>query len=371
VKRIPVKIRHNHYDVLIGAGLLGRAGRELLRNLPSPGSQVFVVTSPNVRRHWGEQLEQSLQREKLSYRILEMNDGEPAKRLETVEKLAEQMVQAGADRKTLLVAFGGGVVGDCVGFLGSIFMRGVPVVQIPTTVLAQVDASIGGKTGVNLSAGKNLIGTFHQPRAVLVDPAILETLDQREFRAGLFESLKCGVIRDRALFDFMTRHPEKILAQDRKALERVIVDSVRVKAGVVAADERESGLRRILNFGHTIGHALEAATGYTQLLHGEAVALGMLAATAIARDAAFCKPATAEQIISGIEAYGRPHQASARPDEVMALLKSDKKSVAGKVHWVLPERLGKVVISSEVPETIVKNAIDDITTKEGLSPMTR
>lgn len=363
MKKIPVKLKRNGYDVLIGSGLLQRAGRELRRKLPSENSQILVVTSPNVRRHWGDQLEQSLKGEKLSYCLLEMNDGEPAKRLETVEKLAEQMVRAGADRKALLVAFGGGVVGDCVGFLASIFLRGIPVVQIPTTVLAQVDASIGGKTGVNLDAGKNLIGTFHQPKTVLIDPAILETLDDREFRAGLYEALKCGVIRDRKLFEFMTRQREKILKHDRKALERVIVDSVRVKAQVVAADERESGLRRILNFGHTIGHALEAATGYTQLLHGEAVAWGMVAATNIARDAAFCEPRIANQILMGIAAYGQPPRANFQVDELMALLRSDKKSVAGKTHWVLPVRIGKVIVSSEVPETFVRNAVELITSE--------
>lgn len=361
MKKIPVKLKQNPYDVLIGAGLLGRMGRELRKNLPGKDSRVFVVTSPNVRRHWGEALEKSLVQAKLNYRLLEMNDGEPAKRLKTLEKLAEEMIQAGADRHTLLVAFGGGVVGDSVGFLASIFMRGIPVVQIPTTVLAQVDASIGGKTGVNLRVGKNLIGTFHQPRAVLVDPEILETLDEREFRAGLFESLKCGVIRDRELFRFMTRQRDKILARDRKALERVIVDSVRVKAAVVGADERESGLRRILNFGHTIGHALETATGYTQLLHGEAVAWGMLAVTDIARNIDLCEPDRADQIMAGITAYGRPPRANARTDEVMALLKTDKKSVAGKVHWVLPERIGRVTISSDVPDPVVRQAVHAIT----------
>lgn len=363
MKRIPVKLKHNRYDVLIGPGLLHRAGKELRRNLPSENSQIFVITSPNVRRHWGEQLEESLKREKLSYCLLEMNDGEPAKRLETVETLAERMVRAGADRQALLVAFGGGVVGDSVGFLASIFMRGIPVVQIPTTVLAQVDASIGGKTGVNLDAGKNLIGTFHQPKAVLVDPVVLQTLDEREFRAGLCESLKCGVIRDRKLFEFMMRQRRRILRRERKALERVILDSVRVKADVVAADERESGLRRILNFGHTIGHALEAATGYTQLLHGEAVAWGMLAATAIARDTGFCEPRAADQIMKGIAGYGQVPRPTAGIDEIIALLKSDKKTVAGTVHWVLPERVGKVTISSEVPEIFVRNAVELITSE--------
>jgi len=360
VKKIPVNLKRNGYNVLIGTGLLKRAGRELRRNLPSPGSQVFVVTSPTVRKHWGETLEQSLTREKLSYRMLEMNDGEPAKRLGTVEKLAEQMVRSGADRKTLLVAFGGGVVGDCVGFLASIFMRGVPVVQVPTTVLAQVDASIGGKTGVNLSAGKNLIGTFHQPRAVLVDPTVLETLNEREFHAGLFESLKCGVIRDPKLFEFMAQQPGRILAQDREALERVIVGSVQVKASVVAVDERESGLRRILNFGHTIGHALEAATGYTQLLHGEAVAWGMLAAVEIARHAGVCREETARRIQTAVCAYGPLPPVSAPGDQILGLLAADKKSVAGKVHWVLPKKIGSVVITSEVPPETVRGAIERI-----------
>jgi 3-dehydroquinate synthase len=362
VQRITVKLKQNPYDVLIGTGLLYRAGTELRRNLPSRDSRIFVVTSPHVRHCWGQTLAEALHRAKLSYCFLEMNDGEPAKRLETVEKLAEQMVHAGADRKALLVAFGGGVVGDSAGFLASIFMRGIPVVQIPTTVLAQVDASIGGKTGVNLSNGKNLIGTFHQPQSVLIDPTVLMTLEEREFRAGLYESLKCGVIRDRKLFEFMTSKHEKILAHDGKALERVIIDSVRVKAGVVAADERESGLRRILNFGHTIGHALEAATGYTQLLHGEAIAWGMLAAAAIARDAGFCTPEVAEQITQGIAAYGALPRPRVRPDEVVALLKSDKKTVAGSVHWVLPQRIGRVTVTSDVPGNIVWNAIEGLTT---------
>ena len=175
-----------------------------------------MVTSPKVRRHWGEALEDSLRRATLPFQVLEMHDGEPAKHLHTVEQLAEQLVDAKADRKSLLLAFGGGVVGDSAGFLAAIFMRGIPVVQIPTTVVAQLDASIGGKTGVNLRAGKNLVGSFHQPRAVLVDPDLLKTLDEREFRCGLFEALKCGVIRDAKLFEFMRRNPRKILARNGK-----------------------------------------------------------------------------------------------------------------------------------------------------------
>jgi 3-dehydroquinate synthase len=360
VKRIRVRLKQNGYDVIIGSGLLGRAGLEIKRVLPSRGSRVFVVTSPTVRRHWGDALGNSLAQAKLDCTILEMNDGEPAKRLETVERLAEQMVSSGADRKSLLVALGGGVVGDCAGFLAAIFLRGIPVVQIPTTLLGQVDASIGGKTGVNLRAGKNLIGALHQPRAVLVDPDVLSTLDDREFRAGLFESLKCGIIRDRALFDFMRRQSAKVLARDHKALLRVIVDSIRIKADVVAADEQESDLRRVLNFGHTIGHALESVTGYTHFLHGEAVAWGMIAAAAIACDSGFCAPETSEQIAAGVKTYGPLPAVRCGTAEIMARLSSDKKTVAGKVHFVLPLKIGKVKIAADVPPEVIRQAVEQI-----------
>ncbi|MBZ5533103.1 MAG: 3-dehydroquinate synthase [Acidobacteriia bacterium] len=361
MKRIKVRLKSQSYDVLIASGLLRHAGREVRRLLPSRESRVFVVTSPNVRRRWGGPLEKSLQQAKLHYLVLEMNDGEPSKHLATVEQLAEQMVRAGADRKSLVVAFGGGVVGDSAGFLAAIFLRGVPVVQIPTTLLAQVDASIGGKTGVNLRAGKNLIGAFHQPRAVLVDPEVLSTLSDREFRAGLFESLKCGVIRDKKLFDFMVSRAPQILKRDSTALRRIITDSIQVKAQVVAADEKESDLRRILNFGHTVGHALEAATGYSHLLHGEAVAWGMIAAAIIASDAGVCSEETAKQIKSAVLAYGPLPPVTCATDEVLDRMAADKKTVAGSVHFVLPQKIGKVKISSDIPAEIVRHAVEQIT----------
>lgn len=360
MKRIRVKLKQNSYDVMVGAGLLRRAGAEIRRLLPSKTSRVFVVTSAVVHSHWGQSLEDSLRRARIGFQALEMQDGEPSKRLHTVEQLAEQMVDAGADRKSLVVAFGGGVVGDSAGFLAAIFMRGIPVVQIPTTFLAQVDASIGGKTGVNLHAGKNLIGAFHQPKAVLVDPDVLRTLDDRELRAGLFEALKCGVIRDRALFEFMARHSRKILGRDRKALDRTIVDSIRVKAAVVSGDEKESGLRRILNYGHTIGHALEAATGYTHFLHGEAVAWGMIAAAEIARDTALCSANTCEQIRTAVRAYGPLPPVTCSTEEVLRRLAADKKTVGGAVHFVLPQRIGKVKITSDAPLEIVREVVEQI-----------
>ena len=192
------------------------------------------------------------------------------------------MVQRGGDRTSVVIAFGGGIVTDMAGFLAAIFMRGIPVIQIPTTLLAQVDAAIGGKTGVNLVSGKNLIGSFHQPLAVLIDPAVLDTLPDREYRAGLYEIVKAGIIRDAELFAYLADHSADVLAREPDAVDRIIADSVRMKAEVVSGDERESDLRRILNFGHTFGHALEAETGYTRFLHGEAVAWGMRAAVYLA-----------------------------------------------------------------------------------------
>jgi 3-dehydroquinate synthase len=360
VQKIRVRTKPNAYDVMVGAGLLRRVGREVRRLLPTTGSRVFVVTSPKVRRHWGEALEKSLRTARLPYEVLEMHDGEPAKRLHTVEQLAEQLVAAQADRKSLIVAFGGGVVGDSTGFLAAMFMRGIPVVQIPTTVVAQVDASIGGKTGVNLRGGKNLVGAFHQPKAVLVDPQVLETLDDREFRSGLFESLKCGVISDRSLFDFMEKNAQKILGRNARAMQRIIADSIQVKADVVSSDEKESGLRRILNFGHTIGHALEAATDYTHFLHGEGVAWGMIAAAAIARDAKFCNAETTSRITAATLAYGPLPPVTCEVQDVMSRLIADKKTIGGTVHFVLPQKIGKVKISGDVPTEIVCSAVEMI-----------
>jgi 3-dehydroquinate synthase len=360
VKKIHVGLKSNPYDVLIGARMLRSAGQEVRRLLPSRTSRVFVITSATVRRHWGIALELSLRKAKVPFQVLEMDDGEPAKRLSGVEQLAEQMVDARADREAMIVAFGGGVVGDCAGFLAAIFMRGIPVVQIPTTFLAQVDASIGGKTGVNLRAGKNLVGSFHQPRAVLIDPELLRTLSDRELRAGLFESLKCGVIHDKDLFDFMVKSQRKILDRNAKALERIIIDSVRVKATVVAADEKESDLRRILNFGHTVGHALESATGYSQFLHGEAVGWGMIAAAGIAYASGVCSAETARQIKSAVMAYGPLPRVSTQTDSILGRLSADKKTIAGTVHFVLPQKIGKVKILSDVPSAIVREAVEQI-----------
>src|SRR5882757_8062487 len=279
--RVSIAVQPRPYQAIIQTGLLAQAG-SCLHDLLGANKKLFVVTVPPVRRRWGKKLLASLSTAGFSAKILTMPDGERHKKMATVEALAEQLVKLGAERNAVLVALGGGVVGDVTGFLAAVYLRGIEVVQIPTTVLAQVDASIGGKTGVNLQAGKNLVGSFHHPRVVLIDPAVLSTLPEREFRAGVYESLKCGVIGHPELFRRLESLNLKTLRRDAQTLEWVITESVRLKAEVVASDEREHGLRRILNFGHTIGHALEAETEYRHFLHGEAVAWGMVAAANIA-----------------------------------------------------------------------------------------
>ncbi len=289
-----------------------------------------------------------------------MAEGEPAKRLKTVEKLATRMVASGADRRSVVLALGGGVVGDVAGFLASIFMRGIPVVQVPTTLVAQVDSAIGGKTGVNLSAGKNMIGTFHQPSAVLSDPDVLATLPEREYRSGLFEAMKYGVIRSAEIFDFMESQRDGLLRRDGELLERLIVDCVKVKADVVSADEREGGERRILNFGHTIGHALEAATKYKHFLHGEAVGWGMVAAAAVGREVGITDAATAARITSLVMAYGPSPRVETSGQHVLRLIQADKKTIGGIPHFVLARSMGKVEVISTVSKASVLNAVAEI-----------
>ena len=356
--RLPVTTVSRSYEVLIASGSLARAG-EVLADLLA-GKHVFVITVPAVRKLWAKPLLGSLARTGIATSLLEMPDGERAKRLATLEKLAEKLVQLGADRSATLIALGGGVVGDVTGFLASIYMRGVDVVQIPTTVLAQVDAAIGGKTGVNLLSGKNLLGTFHQPRAVLIDPAVLTTLPAREYRAGLYEALKCGIIGDVGLFQLFEEQRQQILARDEVVVEKMIADSVRLKASVVSADERESGQRQVLNLGHTIGHALEAETGYKLMLHGEAVAWGLLAATHIALSTGKLDSVTAGRITNAVLELGQLPRVNVKTANILKRLKSDKKTRKGVIHFILPREIGKVEITSDVGEPGVRGALEEI-----------
>ena len=334
-------------------------GRNLFADLARTvsGSAAWVVTSPEIWALWGRKFLAAFPKS-AQPTVLFLPAGERFKRLAEVEKLADQMARAGADRSSLLIAFGGGIVGDLGGFLAAIYMRGIEYIQVPTTLLAQVDSSVGGKTGVNLAAGKNLIGSFHHPKAVFADLDVLQTLPDREFRAGLFESVKAGIIRDAALFRYMEENPEKILARDPEALERVIADSIRMKAGVVAQDERESGLRMILNFGHTLGHAIAAATEYRKLLHGEASAWGMLAALQVALARETVGPAQAERVRKTIQAFGPlpPFRASAKP--MLAAAGRDKKNRSGRRRFVLPKGIGDAVVVEDVKDKELDAALE-------------
>ncbi len=356
---IPVDVKPRPYGAVIENGVLAKAGA-LLRELLPAGSRLFVITVGPVRRRWGKALMGSLSGAGFETKILEMPEGERFKHLATVEMLAEKLTNLGADRNAVVVAFGGGVAGDVGGLLASLYMRGVELVQIPTTVLAQVDASVGGKTGVNLKAGKNLVGTFHQPRVVLIDPQVLSSLPEREYRAGLYEALKCGVIGNPELFREFEENRERILKRDPETVERMIAESVRLKAHVVSVDERENGLRRVLNFGHTIGHALEAETGYRNLLHGEAVAWGMVAAAGIAACVGKLDKRDADRIRQATREVGPLPKLNVRGTSIARRLHSDKKTRNGRVHFVLPTEIGKVEVVNDVPESVVLAAVEEI-----------
>jgi 3-dehydroquinate synthase len=347
------------YQAWIENGLLSRAG-SILSDLLPKASRVFVVTVPPVRRRWGSKFIASLKSSGFDPQVMVMPDGEPAKRLANVEKMAEKLAKLGADRRAVIIALGGGVVGDVAGLLASLYMRGVEFVQVPTTVLAQVDASVGGKTGVNLIAGKNLVGTFYHPRVVLIDPTVLKTLPDREFRSGLYEALKCGIIGNVELFIRFEQNRAKIVKRDPAELEWLIAQSVRLKAEVVSADEHEGGLRRVLNLGHTIGHALEAETNYRGFLHGEAVAWGMVAATNIALKVGRTDSVTAGRITDSVLSLGRLPEVDASARKILARLQSDKKTQNGVVHFILPREIGKVEVASDVPESAVLDSIEEL-----------
>jgi 3-dehydroquinate synthase len=368
VPTIPVRTPSAAYDVVLEQEILPSLHRRLHAIFGPHRRRFFVITSPEIWTLWSERFLASFlapAENEPSPAVLLVPAGEEHKRLPSLERLAEELARAGADRNSVLLAFGGGVIGDITGFLAAVFMRGIDYVQIPTTLLAQVDSSIGGKTGVNLAAGKNLIGSFHHPRLVLADPVLLSTLPPAELRAGLFESLKAGLIRDPALFAFMERERPSLLAADTAALLRVVAESVKVKAAVVAADERESGERMILNFGHTIGHAIEAATGYTTLLHGEAVGWGMRVAIAASRKRGLLSAEEDSRVLACIDAYGLPALPRLSPSAMLAAAAGDKKNRGGVRRFVLLKSIGHAVVVDDLSDNELLAAIASGLTLDG------
>jgi 3-dehydroquinate synthase len=348
--RIRVDLGERSYEVVVHAGLLDHIG-ELLAPFKL-GPETVIVTNPVVKRHYGARVVRSLRAAGLNPTVLALPDGERTKSLRWVARVLNELLRRRYERKAWLVALGGGVIGDLAGFAASMYLRGIPFVQVPTTVVAQVDASIGGKTGVNHPRGKNLIGAFYQPKLVLVDPDALRTLPQRDFRAGLAEVIKYGVIADAAFFEFLERDMEQILKLDPTALHRVIRTSCAIKAAVVSEDEREGDRRRILNFGHTVGHALETLGGYRRYTHGEAVAIGMVVAARLAGRLGLADASVGMRIRALLErarlpADLPPHSASA----VLRAMRQDKKVQDRRIHFVLPDRIGHVVVRPvEEPE---------------------
>jgi 3-dehydroquinate synthase len=334
-----VELGERSYDIGIGSGTLGGIGRAV--GELKPGPKVALVTNPTVHGLYGGAVEESLKAAGLSVVTITIPDG---------EKILTELLKARLDRGSVLVALGGGVVGDIAGFAASVYMRGIRFVQVPTTLLSQVDSSVGGKTGVNHPLGKNMIGAFWQPSLVWVDVDTLKTLPKKELLAGLSEVIKYGVIWDANLFDYLAENREKILSLDPGAMAHIIRRSCEIKAEVVARDEREAGLRSILNYGHTIGHAIEAVTGYKRYLHGEAIAIGMSLEAGLSHALGLMPEGDVSRIKGLIESYGLP--SALPPDletggmlEAMAL---DKKALAGKLRFTLPAKVGATKLLVEV-----------------------
>ena len=354
MQTIRVETPSAKYNVMTGSGLVQSLAPRIERVVGKLPRRVFVLTSAPIWGLWGQAFLSSFAEPPIA---MFLPPGEEHKTLKSVEGLLRQMARAGGDRGSLLIAFGGGIVGDVGGFVAAIFMRGIPYIQVPTTLLAQVDSSVGGKTGVNLPEGKNLVGAFHHPLAVFADIGVLATLPDRELRAGLMESVKASIIRDRALVRFMEDHVSDVLGRDPKALEKVIAASIRMKAEVVHLDERESGLRMILNFGHTVGHALEQATGYKTLLHGEAVGWGMVAALYLARERGTISRAQFSRLEKLIHLYGPLPELKLRKARVVAASGGDKKNVGGVRRFVLPVGIGDAGVVEDVTPAELEAAV--------------
>lgn len=348
------------YDVIVGRG----AWRALRQFPRSRYTSIFVLTEEALWRRWRACF---LRESGLAGAPpLIVPPGERSKSLRMVERLAAELIESGADRRALLVTFGGGVIGDLGGFVASTYMRGIDYVQVPTTVVAQVDSAVGGKTGVDAGGMKNLVGTFYPPRLVVADPIVLSTLDERTFRSGLYEIVKHGILAGAPLFDELEKTLGSLRPTSTEALEPLLASAMQVKIEIVSRDEREAEWRRVLNLGHTFGHAFEEATRYRRFLHGEAVAWGLLAAVRLAERLDLLPDSKGGvsdggRVVRLVKRIGRlPSIRDIKPDRLLELLPRDKKAVGGKVHWVLPERIGKVRITSDVPAAAVAATLRDL-----------
>jgi 3-dehydroquinate synthase len=353
METVTVGLGDRAYNILIGHGCLGDLG-SAVKNTGLSGRCV-VVTNPTVAALYLERTVNSLTNAGFSVSVCELPDGERYKNTKTIGTIYDHLLEVGLDRSGFIVALGGGVIGDMAGFAAATFLRGIPFVQVPTTVVAQVDSSVGGKTGVNHPKGKNLIGAFYQPKLVFMDMEVLSTLPERELLAGIAEVVKYGVIADRPFFDYLAHHVERILNLDPPVMAKVVGRCCELKAQVVAEDEREtSGRRAILNYGHTVGHAIEAVTKYKKYKHGEAVAIGMIAASRIARDLGRLSAKDVDTQVALLKAFGLPVAVPKGLDRnaVIAALGHDKKASQGKVKMVLADSIGQVQLVPLSPNQI-------------------
>ncbi len=355
---LQVGLAERSYPIYINSGGLAGIGADLKQK--KIAQRYAVIADNRVVELYGKVLENSFETVGLEAVLFTFPAGEQHKTLQTIEKLASQLVLAGFDRTDAVVGFGGGVSGDLAGFLAASYMRGVPFVQIPTTLLAQVDSSVGGKTGVDLPQGKNLLGAFYQPKAVYIDIAVLKTLSKQQFLGGLAEVIKYGVIRDSDFFSFLKDSRKKIFALDKDTLIRMISRCCEIKAEVVAADEREGGLRRILNFGHTVGHAVEAASDYS-LIHGLAVSIGMAAAARLSFLSGFLSLQEKDKIVALLSEFGLPLNIPVELDrkQIRQYLLADKKSIGGKICYVLPTSIGSTLITDNISSEHLDEVLDE------------
>lgn len=354
MKEIRVELGERSYTIHVQMGLLDKAGFLLPH-----ASKVAIVTDSNVGPLYAERVKYAISKADFCVQTITFPAGEDHKNRETLNFIHDKMFELGLDRASLVVALGGGVVGDIAGFAAATFMRGISYAQIPTTLLADVDSSVGGKTGIDHPHGKNMIGAFHQPSVVMIDPATLRTLPEQEVAAGMAEVIKYGVIRDAEFFEYLENNADAIKGLESEAIERVITVCCRIKAEIVAADERESGLRAILNYGHTLGHALEAITKYERYRHGEAVAIGMNIAAKIARSLGMVDDEFVERQARLVRAFDLPVDApeDIDPEGLIQLLRADKKARGGRVRFVLPTRIGSVVVSENVTDDTVLSLV--------------
>ena len=361
---VNVPLGQRSYLIKIGAGLLKSIGRECGRVLL--GKRCAIISDAMVAPLFARHVKQSLARAGFESETIIVPAGETSKSLKSVEKCYDQLAAHRLERKSFIIALGGGVVGDLAGFVAATYLRGIPFVQVPTTLLAQVDSSVGGKVGVNLKAGKNLVGAFHQPRLVLCDLDTLKTLPMREFRAGLAEVIKYGIIYDAQLFENLERNLDKLLRREPKVLADVIARCCEIKAEVVAQDETESGLRAILNFGHTIGHALEAISHYGKYLHGEAISIGQAAAAKLSQELMGLPEKDAQRIEKLFLRAGLPMNVrlnQRQQERLVNAMKLDKKVSSGEIKFVLARRIGEVKFGQKVPAASIEKVLSSSITR--------